>query len=175
MKMVRTCLCVTQLFNMPENRTISKKTTWGATARSILGIFSPCFSKLIWVKPEFFSGVWQGIMCWHTRTLTLSLDLSTYSLALSSGRSRYQCSSLMILFSSSSSCFLVSASRPLCMNWGTSHIIIIIVTKSVLNQSARDSPRKNSFTVAQHPPGKNKNLPSLFLPCGGWSQRRIKN
>lgn len=46
------------------------------------------------------------------------VGFDTYSLALSSGRSRYQCSSLMILFSSSSSCFFVSASRPLCMNCG---------------------------------------------------------
>lgn len=45
------------------------------------------------------------------------MSVRSHSLALSSGRSRNQCSSLMILFSSSSSCCFSSASSPLCMNY----------------------------------------------------------
>lgn len=61
------------------------------------------------------------ITFWNWSQIGWNFD--AYSFALSSGRSRYQCSSLMILFSSSSSCFFVSASSPLCINYRTKKVI----------------------------------------------------
>lgn len=87
---------------------------------------------------------------------------NTHSLALSSGRSRYQCSSLIILFSSSSSCFLVSASRPLCMNWAAEqraiknscnqkqHRIEYFLSSSSINTETVMHPSRNDCWDQQH-------------------------